>query len=205
MANPDTPYGLIPCNRNGGEYEGGANAYFVPASDGTALAVGDVVTLAGSANNGDEVGVQAGGLPTIKRLTGGAPSSGSDYIPVGIVVGFEPDPNALEVANYRAANTARVVYVNDDPNLFFIIQEDSDGGALAITDVGERANFLMGTPSATTGLSNVELDSSSAAAAADKQMQIIRLLPTPNNVVGDNAKWICKFNSHIYNPGTVGV
>jgi hypothetical protein len=79
------------------------------------------------------------------------------------------------------------------------------GGALAITNVGERANFIMGTPSATTGLSNVELDSSTAAASADTQIQIIRLLDVPNNEIGTNAKWIGKFNRHMYAVSTAGI
>lgn len=198
MANPDTPNGLSPCNNNGAPYTGQAGWYYVPSTDSTALAVGDPVTLAGSA---DPTGV----APTIKRLTGGAPAGGAAYIPVGIVAGFAVDPDALEVSNYRAASTARYVLVQDDPNLFFVIQEDSDGGALAITNVGERANFIMGTPSATTGLSNVELDSSTAAASADTQMQIIRLLDVPNNEIGTNAKWIGKFNRHMYAVSTAGI
>lgn len=205
MANPDTPFGLQPCNRNGGEYDGTIGLYYVPATDNTALAVGDPVTLAGSANDAYNTGYSVGSAPTVKRLTGGAPAGGAAYIPVGIVVGFKVAPDALEVANYRAAGTARYVMVADDPALFFIVQEDSVGGALAITDVGERGDFIMGTPSATTGLSNVELDSSTVAASADKQAQVIRLLDVPNNVIGDNAKWICKFNSHMYNAGTAGV
>lgn len=197
MANPDTPYGLQPTNRNGGEYDGQVNVYFIPATDGTAVAVGDPVTLAGSAD--------ADGVPTIKRLTAGAPSAGAANIPVGVVVGFAVNPNSLEVPNYRAASTSAYALVADDPALFFAVQEDSVGGALAATNVGNRINFIMGTPSATTGLSNVEIDSNTAAADADLQAQIIRLLPVTNNVIGTNAKWICKFNAHLYNPGTVGV
>lgn len=197
MANPDTPYGLQPTNRNGGEYDGQVNIYYVPATDGTAIAVGDPVTLAGSAD--------ADGIPTVKRLTAGTPSASAANIPVGIVVGFAVDPNNLTVPNYRAASTSAYLVVADDPNLFFAVQEDSVGGALAATNVGQRINFIMGTPSATTGLSNVEIDSNTAAADKDLQAQIIRLLPVPNNVIGVNAKWICKFNAHLYNPGTVGV
>jgi len=197
MANADTPYGLAPCNRNGAVYDGQVNIYFIPATDGTAVAAGDPVTLAGS---GD-----ADGIPTIKRLTAGAPSASAANIPVGVVVGFAVNPANLEVANYRAASTSAYVLVADDPALFFTVQEDSVGGALAATNIGQRINFIMGTPSATTGLSNVEIDSSTAAASADLQAQIVRLVPTPANVIGDNAKWICKFNAHLYNPTTVGV
>ncbi len=190
MANPDTPYGLQPTNRNGGEYDGQVNVYFIPATDGTAVAVGDPVTLAGSAD--------ADGIPTIKRLTAGSTSASAANIPVGVVVGFAVNPQNLSVPNYRAASTSAYVLVADDPALFFAVQEDSEGGALAATNVGQRINFIMGTPSATTGLSNVEIDSNTAAATADLQAQIIRLLPVPNNVIGTNAKWICKFNAHLY-------
>ena len=196
MANPDTPYGLQPCNRNGAPYDGQVNIYFIPATDGTAVAVGDPVTLAGSAD--------ADGIPTVKRLTAGTISAASN-LPVGIVVGFAVDPNNLTVPNYRAASTSAYVLVADDPGLFFSVQEDSDGGALAATNVGQRINFIMGTPSATTGLSNVEIDSSTAAADATLQAQIIRLEPIQNNVIGTNAKWICKFNGHMYNAATAGV
>jgi hypothetical protein len=198
MANPDTPNGLSPCNSNGAPYAGQTNLYYVPSTDSVAMAVGDPVTLAGSAD-------ASGVAPTVKRLTGGAPDSGAEYIPVGIVAGFAVDPDALEVSNYRAANTARYVLVQDDPSVFFVVQEDSVGGALAITNVGERANFIMGTPSATTGLSNVELDSSTAAASANTQMQIIRLLDVPQNEIGTNAKWIGKFNRHMYAVSTAGI
>lgn len=197
MANPDTPYGLQPTNRNGGEYDGQVNIYFLPATDGTAVAVGDPVSLAGSAD--------ADGIPTVKRTAAGNPSASAANIPVGVVVGFAVNPNSLEVPNYRAASTSAYVLVADDPALFFAVQEDSVGGALAATNVGQRINFIMGTPSATTGLSNVEIDSSTAAASADLQAQIIRLMPVTDNVIGVNAKWICKFNSHVYNPGTAGV
>jgi len=190
MANPDTPYGLQPTTRNGGEYDGQVNLYFVPATDGTAIAVGDPVTLAGSAD--------ADGVPTIKRLTAGSTSASAANIPVGVVVGFAVNPNSLEVPNYRAASTSAYALVADDPNLFFAVQEDSVGGALAATNVGQRINFIMGTPSATTGLSNVEIDSNTAGATADLQAQIIRLFPVTDNVIGTHAKWICKFNAHLY-------
>jgi len=159
--------------------------------------VGDPVTLAGSADS-------TGCYPTVKRLIAGTLSA-AGALPVGIVVGFQVDPNNLTVPNYRAASTSAYVVVADDPNLFFIAQEDSVGGDLAATSVGQRINFIMGTPSATTGLSNVEIDSSTAAADATLQAQIIKLENVPGNVIGTNAKWVCKFNGHLYNPGNAGV
>jgi hypothetical protein len=190
MANADTPYGLIPCNRNGGEYDGQINVYYIPSTDGTACAVGDVVKLAGSAD--------ADGIPTVTRGTAGAAC-------VGVIVGFKVDPSYLELPNYRAASTARYVYVADDPDLFAYIQEDSDSVSLAATDVGLNANIITAAPSSTTGISNTELNSDSASTTSTLDLQIVRLAPLPDNAIGTNAKWIVKLNNHQYGKGRTGV
>jgi len=190
MANSDTPYGLVPIGRNGGRYDGSVGIYYIPSTDGTACAVGDAVKLAGSADSR--------GIPTIARATAGD-------IPVGIIVGFVPAPSALDVPDYRAASTARYAQVADDPDVYFVIQEDSVGGALAATSVGLNANMIFGTPSATTGLSNVELDSSTALDTDTLDLQIIRLWDAPDNAIGTNAKWVCKFNTHQYAKSRTGV
>lgn len=190
MANADTPYGLIPCNRNGGVYDGSVQIYYVPSTDGTAMAVGDAVKLAGSAD--------ADGIPTITRATAGD-------IPVGIVIGFVPQSGYEDLPNYRAASVARYVLVADDPDVFFVIQEDSVGGALAATSVGLNADMVFAAPSSVTGLSNVELDSSSADTTNTLDLQIVRLYNVADNAIGDNAKWICKFNTHQYAKSRTGV
>src|SRR3954470_23499873 len=123
MANTNAPTGLRPVRyRSGAPYNGACNTYSVPASDGTALFVGDPVIIAGSAD--------ANGVPTINRAT----AAGGAYIS-GVVVGFEPLRTDLTVL-HRAASTLRNVYVADDPSLIFEVQEDAIGGALAVTDVG---------------------------------------------------------------------
>lgn len=190
MANADTPYGLIPCNRNGGTYDGSVQLYYIPSSDGTACAVGDTVKLAGSAD--------ADGVPTVTRATAGD-------IPVGIIVGFVVSPDYLSLPNYRTASTARYAMVADDPDAFFVIQEDSVGGALAATSVGLNADMVFAAPSSTTGISNVELDSSTADTTNTLDLQIVRLYPVADNEIGTNAKWICKFNTHQYAKSRTGV
>lgn len=190
MANSDTPFGLVPIGRNGGTYDGSVNLYYIPSTDGTACAVGDAVKLAGSADSR--------GVPTIARATAGD-------IPVGIIVGFVPVSTALDVPDYRAASTARYAQVADDPDIFFVIQEDSVGGALDAASVGLNADMVFAAPSATTGISNVELDSSTALDTATLDLQIIRLWDAADNAIGTNAKWVCKFNTHQYAKGRTGV
>jgi len=179
MANSDTVKGLKPIrHRNGAPYNGAANRYYIPASDGTAVYVGDAVKSAGSAD--------ADGVPTVAQAAAG------DAIR-GVVVAVEPETNDSTI--YRVASTARYVYVADDPDLVFEIQEDSVGGALAATDVGNNADLIVASGSTDTGFSGMELDSSTKATTT-AQLRILRLVPRPDNSIGANAKWEVMINEH---------
>lgn len=188
MANTDMPSGAIPVDAHGGGYCGSVNVYYLPASESNAIAIGDFVAMAGSAD--------ADGVPSITRATAGSTNI------VGVVVGFVPSADYLS-QTHRTASTERYALVADDPDQFFSIQEDSDGGALAATDVGSNADISPGTVSTTTGLSNMEIDSSTATTSA-AQLRIIRLDPSPDNAIGANARWIVKINEHIFSK-TAGV
>lgn len=92
MANVNAAKGFSPVRfSNGRPYNGAGNSYFVPASDATALFIGDPVILAGSAD--------AKGVPTITRAT----AAGGNYVS-GVVIGFLPDPTNLTLT-YRPAST----------------------------------------------------------------------------------------------------
>jgi hypothetical protein len=123
--------------------------YSVPASDGTALFIGDPVIIAGSAN--------ADGVATITRAAAGARIT-------GVVVGFAPVPGVstdtgIRVGS-RAASTLDNVLVCDDPTVIYEVTEDGIGGFLAVTDVGLNVDLIAGTGSATTKRSGYMLDSS---------------------------------------------
>ena len=190
MANVDAPFGCIPICQNGGAYNGQIDLMYMPSSDATVLAVGDLVKLVA---NGD-----ADGVPTCDIVAAGDTTC-------GIVVGFAWENGDQEdLPNYKPASTEAYVQVATDPNLRFIIQEDSDGGALAATDIGSNANIATYVAAnATTGRSQIELDSSTAAATSTLDLAIHRLYPVANNEIGANAIWECSFNVHQY--GSVGV
>lgn len=182
MANSDIAFGLKPVRyASGAPYNGAANRYYVPSSDGTALFIGDPVIIAGSADSD--------GVASVTRATAG---SGA-YI-LGVVVGVEAETN--DSLTYRAASTERYVFVADDPNLIFEIQEDADGGALAATDVGLNADIIIAAGSTTTGLSGVELDSSTAATTNTLQLRIEGFAQRADNEIGANAKMECSINLH---------
>ena len=90
--------------------------------------------------------------------------------------------------------------VLDDPNQLFIIQND---GTSAATDYGKNADVVMGTGSTTTGVSGMELDTSTIAKTAALNVKIVGLWDVPNNAVGANAVVVVKINEHLY--GSAGV
>lgn len=150
-----TGFGLLPVRKiNGAEVQ--TNLYTVPATDSTALYVGDVVGLVNTMD-------ATGQLKTVKKM------AADTDVPVGVVVGFLPDPDDLYTPNYRKASTARTVIVCDDLiNTVFQAQEDAVGGAVAAATIGEMQNIsiVYAAGSAYTGMSGTMLDSSAIATTA---------------------------------------
>lgn len=179
MANADTPYGLKPVRYFGGApYNGAARLYYVPSSDGTAIFIGDAVKLAGSAD--------ADGVPSVAQAAAG------DTI-MGVVVGVKADTR--DSLTYRAASTERYIWVADDPDLLFLVQEDSVGGALAAADVGNNADLIVASGSTTTGQSAMEIDSSTKVTTT-AQVRVVELWRDPSNEIGTNAKWLVRIVEH---------
>jgi len=90
--------------------------------------------------------------------------------------------------------------VLDDPNQLFIIQND---GTSAVANYGKNADVVMGTGSTTTGVSGMELSTSTIAKTAALNVKIVGLWDVPNNAVGANAVVVVKINEHLY--GSAGV
>ena len=206
MANQDTPFGLRPIrHRNGAPYNGAANPYYIASSYGTALFIGDpVIKVAGGSNS---AAVSAAGmgdfpigtLPSIEKAT-----AGDTNRITGVIVGFAPLPDNL-TQQYNPASTERVALVCDDPDVIFEIQAD---GAVPAASMGLNA-VLIYTHSGSTvsGLSGVELDTTSDAPDADasNQLLILRGANIPDNdVTLTHCKVEVLVNQHTQNQGTVG-
>lgn len=167
------PFGLLPVrHKNSAPYNGAATMYSVPASDGTALFIGDPVIIAGSAN--------VDGLATIARAAAGARIT-------GVVVGFAPVPGVSTDTGvrvgYRAASTLDNVLVCDDPTVIYEVNEDGIGGFLAVTDVGLNVDLIAGTGSTTTKRSGYILDSSTKATTA-AGVRVEGMAQRVNNTIG---------------------
>jgi hypothetical protein len=181
MANVDRPSGLRPVrHKSGAPYNGAANPYFIPSGYGTALFIGDPVVKSGTSNTAAVKVPGAGSfnigtLPEINKATAGDANRVT-----GVIVGFAPLATDLN-KNYNAASTERVALVADDPDLVFEIQAD---GAIPAASIGLNAVFIYThSGSTTTGLSGVELDTTSDVPAADasNQMVIMRAVNREDN------------------------
>ena len=188
MANVNRVNGFRPVRYlNGAPWNGQANKYIVPAGDGTALFVGDLVKLATDGSN-------EGYTAVIQAAAGDAC--------IGVVVGFEVVPGSLDTPQYRAASTKRVVLVADDPNLIFEAQEDGDTDPLETADIGLNVNFIVAAGSTVTGASGMQIDSTTHNTTATLPL---RLLGLSQNVGNENVlsaggqaytRWEVKINNH---------
>ena len=90
--------------------------------------------------------------------------------------------------------------VIDDPAQLFLIQADED---IVQADIGKNADVVGTGGSTTTGVSTMELDSSTIANAAALNLKIVGKYDVPGNALGTNAVVVVKINEHLY--GSAGV
>ena len=190
MANTDNAFGLKPVRYlSGAPYNGACNMYYVPSTDTTAaIYIGSLVKLAG--------GADADGVATVTQA-----DTTNEF--VGVVVGVQA--STAGSTTYRANSTSRYVWVADDPNLLFEIQEDGVTTPVAAASVGLNADFVSQGGSTVTGLSTIELDSDSVATTATLDFAIFGLVNRADNVIGANAKWLVRLLNHQYKDSTTGV
>lgn len=205
MANTNAPFGARPVrHRNGAPYNGACTLYYVPASL-AAMYVGDFVAQGGSANDVACAGNPVGSLQTVALATAGtATTTGSTNVIIGVVVGFHPNQATDPV--YNPANTARGVYVADDPELVFEIQ-DNGAAALAVTNVGSNFAIDASTASGSTASSRsgMTMGTTPDTTNAGAQLRLLGLAKKPLNSVGAYAVWDVMINNHVYGPRVLGM
>tara|TARA_R110000824_G_scaffold28451_1_gene95606 strand:- start:49 stop:633 length:585 start_codon:yes stop_codon:yes gene_type:complete len=194
MANIDSAFGLIPIAKVGqNPNNGGLTRYDVGASQGTAIFTGDPVKYK---NDGTvEVATASGGLLGVFR--GGfytdpvtSKPTWSPYIPASV------------------ATTDAKGFVCDDPMQTFIAQQDSVGANAVAANLNENANLVFGAGNTTTGVSGVEIDSSTLNTTATHQVRLIDFWDVPDNdATANNSVIVIKINNHQLgsSTGTQGV
>lgn len=199
MSNVNAPFGLRPVNDvSGRPYTGAARVYSVPASDATAIFVGDLVKIVAT-------GEIINGSP-YQDITRAA--SGDTF--VGVVIGCLPDTR--DSTQYRAASTQRRVLVADDPNLLFEVQQSNSGTPFNVNSIGLNCNVNVGAGSTITCLSGTVADNTTGATTATLDLKIVGMLDAPDNDIGSSAssgtlasRLLVRLNRHLFVNQTAGV
>lgn len=207
MSNSDVRFGLRPVrHRNGAPYNGAGNPYSVPSGYGTALYVGDPVVITSTANTAEVSAPGAGTFPPgaiqeINKATVGAN-------PVtGVIIGFAADPSVGLDKAYNPASTARIAFVEDDPDVVFEIQAD---GTVAATQIGLNAALIYTHSGSTvTNMSGAELDTGTATSPATTASLQLKIHGIDNSVDNElataNPRLLVTINNHTNGNVVAGV
>lgn len=193
MANANAPRGLIPVRGvNSQTVTGGPRLYSHAAGDATALFVGDPVKLAGTGQT-----INGVTTPDVVRAATG------DVI-VGVVVGIMP--TTRDTLIYGAASTAYQLFVDDDPNTLFEIQDVNSGTALTEAALGLNANFVVAAGSTAYGTSGVTLDNTTEATTNTLDLKLVDIV---NRADVNNAdaplRFLVRINRHQHANQVAGI
>lgn len=181
MANINAPFGFRPIRKLSGKDFAQIK---VKKEASTIIGIGDPVVHTGSAEAGT-------GIPLVDRAVG---SEGSPGTITYIVTGIDPNRSDLTKQYMAAADTGYLVVTPVDSDLVCEIQEDSVGGALAVTDVARGFQMVVTDANTTTGISKVMLDSSTGTGTtASSQMMVLRKSQRPNVIIGNYCIWEVTF------------
>ena len=188
MANVDKAFGLRPLGNLSATGAQKQFGYQIADNQSGAIYQGDLVTL--------KDGYILKFLPASHTAAVGV-FNGCNYI--------DPTSGKPTWKNYYPGSVnitqgTIVADVIDDPNQLFIIQADED---IEQADFGKNADVVGTGGSTTTGVSTMELDSSSIATTSSLNLKLVGLWDVPGNALGTFAVAVVKINEHLY--GSAGV
>ena len=197
MANTDRPNGFRPVGTLSGSGRSGQIRKFY--TDTNAFLGDLMIQDAASKVNANSNGASQGVTRATSATTGEA---------IGVVVGWEPNPDSLG-AVYHTGSAVYAVYLDIDPNTIFECQDNGAATLITAADVGLNYDIVVTAGSTTTGVSNMEVDSGTAGATtAGTPVKLIGIVDKPDNTIGvANAKLLVTINMHTYKTdlGTPGV
>lgn len=188
MANVDKAFGLKPLGNLSATGAQKQYGYEIEDSQAGAIFQGDLVTIVGGYVVKFAPGTHAAALGVF---------NGCNYI--------DPTTGKPTWKNYYpgSVNITQgkiIADVLDDPSQLFLIQADED---IVQADIGKNADVVGTGGSTITGVSTMELDSSTIADAEARNLKIVGLYDVPGNSLGDFAVVVVKINEHLY--GSTGV
>jgi len=193
MANANAPRGLVPVRGVNSQYvTGGPRLYSHAAGDAVTIFPGDPIKIAGTSQT-----INGVTTPDVVRAATG------DVID-GVCVGILP--TTRDTLGYGAASTAYQLFVDDDPNSLFEIQDVSGGTALTTADIGLNVNFVVAAGNAYTNTSGVTLDNTTEATTNTLDLKIIDIV---NRADVDNSssplRFLVRINRHRHVNQVAGV
>jgi hypothetical protein len=193
VANTSRINGFRPTRKRDGTYPG-LRWYTVPASDATAIYIGDAVKLAGDAD------AATGGKPTVTLAAAGNAI-------VGIMIGIAVNRSNLNVdGQVRTASVAMDVLVCDDENAVFEVE--TSNGTLTTADIGNNINHAVGTPNTTFARSGATVDAATKNTTATLTFKLLQFAERiDNDDTAASSKVLVKINNHqlATGTGTLGV
>jgi hypothetical protein len=188
MANVDKAFGLKPLGNLSATGAQKQYGYEIQDDQAGAIFQGDLVTIVGGYVVKFAPGTHAAALGVF---------NGCNYI--------DPTTGKPTWKNYYpgSVNITQgkiIADVLDDPSQLFLIQADED---IVQADIGKNADVVGTGGSTITGVSTMELDSSTIADAEARNLKIVGLYDVPGNSLGDFAVIVVKINEHLY--GSTGV
>ena len=208
MANDDDPRGLIPLEALGG---GRPRGHYYRVATATDLFRGCPVTLLAS------------GYVDAASATLMVPILGVAWGFAGVLKrGLATNDPFLDVSDLTPPTPSsdtgdRWVYVVDDPEQEFLVQEDTGGTALTLAEAGAACDLIYRGATAIAvsgsldnGWASLELDRSGVVTTTAAPVQVIRLHDTINtdgteNAVGNFGKWVIRIVHHQRRGGAVSV
>ena len=182
MANSTATFGFVPYGSMDSKGFGGVRAYYIPATDSHAVAIGDVVTRTLGMNSAAINGIPAGVLPN--AAVNYADVTTATAI-TGVVVGIMPINPYDSMADQGKASTARVVFVMVDTDCVFKVCAE-DGQTV---NVGGNAGFDYVAPAG--GHSNVTLKAT--ATTQGLPFKVVGVVTDPN--ASDKTEYLVKINN----------
>ena len=164
MANTNRSFGFRPDRFLGGaKWNGEQTLYAFSASQANNAYNGDVVQFDNTNRTVALTDAYAPGTPFVKPVVAAVTTTAIR----GVIVGFVPEPDfnhsvtATLGLMYRKLSTARYVWVVDNYNVVFEVQEDgNDYVSASDNSIGKVGDIAYTAGSTTTGQSGAQLDSS---------------------------------------------
>lgn len=192
--NVDRPNGFTPVGTlGGGSWQASIRTYTMDATH-DAIYVGDLIHM------------DADGY--VDQYDAG------DTQVIGVCVGVEVNRGlngATEFPGYLPTNIAGKIRVATDPFLLMEAQEDGDTTPLVLADINTNIEIIDGTPSALTGVSAMELDSSTKNTTNTLPLRIVGIVDREDNQLASvdaakpNTRWLVTFANHAWKGLAVAV